>query len=115
MTDKSRRTFFRNMVAGTVGGAATLIGPVARNGGPATVVQACLAFDYGRMLDIEVGEVFALTGQLNDDSLVRTGLVKVVPVDTALHRCTCGRTFVRWKDFADHHARPDRCCRAISV
>ncbi|KKN34253.1 hypothetical protein LCGC14_0795520 [marine sediment metagenome] len=101
-----RRKFFGTVLSGAVGAGASIVAPrVGADQHPATVVTAREEFGYGRLTHLQVGEVFALTGQKNDDLLLSTGLVKVVVVDTVLLRCTCGRMFTERQHFDNHLLR----------
>ena len=114
MPDQGRRQFFRGMVTGALGGAASIIPTATVAAEPEVVVvekptgvlvvEAKRAFDYGRQ-EIDRGEIFALTGHRNDALLVRIGYVEIV--DPALQRlpCACGRLFVDERKLRAHKAR----------
>lgn len=112
MAKQGRRQFFRGMVTGALGGAAAMIPTpkAAAESERAVVVEAVFAFDYGRQ-EIDVGEVFALTGQRNDGLLLEVGYVLLVQPEAIRLSCPCGRMFVDARKLGEHkgrnHQRPE--------
>lgn len=112
MPNQGRRQFFRGMFTGALGGAAGMIPTptAAVESERAVIVETTCAFDYGRQ-ELDVGEVFALTGQRNDGVLLSAGYVLLVAPTAHRLSCPCGRLFVDEKKLRAHkkrnHKRPD--------
>ena len=124
MKDKAsgRRNFLRRFGIGAAGAAATVATSVLTAKAAPEVVEKIVevpvagglvwareAFGYGT-LQLEEGEVFALTGLRNDNLLTGQGYARMVG-KLGIVLCNCGRRFVFDIDTGAANYMVDHCAR----